>query len=179
LTPNHPIQRTARQCRWRVPSPLRGLAAADRERVCRACGSCLGVKLPRPGVRGAEGQGKRQGVTVRWGRKEAWNEGAGRGPRTGYEVWDARDAWARNHEVLHPQLGCTLSIRRLCPDGMTADRGRAAGCPGEGLRAEESSLTASQKSADGRVPPARMGRPKRAKGVGIAGGGARWHPARR
>jgi hypothetical protein len=70
--------------------------------------SCLGVKVSCPGVRGAEGQGKRQGVTVRWGLKEAWNEGAGRGTRTGYEVWYARDEWARNHKVLHPQLGRTL-----------------------------------------------------------------------
>ena len=62
--------------------------------------SCLGVKVPCPGVRGAEGQGKRKGVTVRWGPKDAWNEGAGRGTRTGYEVWYARDEWARNHKVL-------------------------------------------------------------------------------
>ncbi len=45
--------------------------------------SCSGVKVPCPGIRGAEGQGKRQGVTARWGLKEAWNEGAGRGTRTG------------------------------------------------------------------------------------------------
>ena len=51
--------------------------------------SCLGVKVPRPGVRGAEGQGKRQGITVRWGLKAVWNEGAGRGTRTGDEVWYA------------------------------------------------------------------------------------------
>jgi hypothetical protein len=67
--------------------------------------SCLGVKVPCPGVRGAEGQGKRKRVTVRWGLKEAWNEGAGRGTRTGEEVWYVRDEWARNHEVLHPQRG--------------------------------------------------------------------------
>ena len=53
---------------------------------------------------GAEGQAKRKGATVRWGLKEAWNEGAGRGTRTGYEVWYARDEWARNHKVLHPQV---------------------------------------------------------------------------
>jgi hypothetical protein len=45
--------------------------------------SCLGVKVPRPGIRGAEGQGKRQGVAVRRGLKAAWNEGAGRGTRIG------------------------------------------------------------------------------------------------
>jgi hypothetical protein len=65
----------------------------------------LGVKVPSPGVRGAEGQGKRQGVTVRWGLKEAWNEGAGRGTRTRDEVWDVRDEGARPHEVLHPPWG--------------------------------------------------------------------------
>ncbi len=36
-----------------------------------------------PGVRGAEGQGKRKGVTARWGLKDAWNEHAGGGTRTG------------------------------------------------------------------------------------------------
>ena len=82
-------------------------------------------------MRGAEGPGKRQGVTARWGLKAAGNEGAGRGTRTGYEVWDARDEWARHHKVLHPQLGRALYIRRLGPDGMATDRGRAVGCPGK------------------------------------------------
>jgi hypothetical protein len=65
--------------------------------------SCSGVKVPCPGVRGAEGQGKRKGVTARWGLKEAWNEGAGRGTRTGYEVWYARGERARDRKALHPQ----------------------------------------------------------------------------
>jgi hypothetical protein len=68
--------------------------------------SCLGVKVPCPGRRGAEGHGKRQGVTVRWGLKDAWNDGAGRGTRTGDEVWYSRDEWARNSKALHPQWGC-------------------------------------------------------------------------
>ena len=34
---------------------------------------------------------------------------------------------------------------------MTVSRGRSAGCPGTGLRGEQSSLTARQKSADGIV----------------------------
>ena len=67
--------------------------------------SCLGVKVPCPGVRGAEGQGKRQGVTARWGLKDAWNEGAGRGTRTGDEVWYGRGERARDRKVLHPQRG--------------------------------------------------------------------------
>src|SRR5262245_595041 len=41
------------------------------------------------------------------GLMEAWNEGAGRGTRTGYKVWDARVEGARDHKVLHPQLGRT------------------------------------------------------------------------
>jgi hypothetical protein len=65
--------------------------------------SCSRVKVPCPGVRGAEGQGKRQGVTARWGLKAAWNERAGRGTRTRYEVWYSRDERARDREVLHPQ----------------------------------------------------------------------------
>jgi hypothetical protein len=70
--------------------------------------SCLGVKVSCPGVRGAEGQGKRQGVTARWGLKEAWNEGAGRGTRTGYEVWYSRGELARDSKALHPQVDCAL-----------------------------------------------------------------------
>jgi hypothetical protein len=56
-------------------------------------------------MRGAEGQGKRKGVTVRWGLKEAWNERAGRGTRTGYEVWYARGERARDRKALHPHWG--------------------------------------------------------------------------
>ena len=67
--------------------------------------SCLGVKVSCPGVCGAGGHGKRTGVTVRWGLKEAWNEGAGRGIRTGPEVWYVRDEWARDRKARHPQLG--------------------------------------------------------------------------
>src|SRR5262245_43013933 len=65
--------------------------------------SCSGVKVPRPGVHGAEGQGKRKGVTARWGLKAAWNERAGRGTRTRYEVWYRRGEWARDSKALHPQ----------------------------------------------------------------------------
>src|SRR5688500_9635938 len=57
--------------------------------------SCSGVKVSCPGVRGAEGQGKRKGVTARWGLKAAWNERAGRGTRTGYKVWYSRGEMAR------------------------------------------------------------------------------------
>jgi hypothetical protein len=85
------------------------VARAAQAWACVPCMlSCLGVKVPCPGIRGAEGQGKRKGVTVRWGLKEAWSECAGRGTRTGYEVWYAWDEWARDHKVLHPQLGRTL-----------------------------------------------------------------------
>jgi hypothetical protein len=66
--------------------------------------SCVGVKVPRPGMRGAEGQGKRKGVTARWGLKEAWNDGAGRGTRTGYEVWYSRGELARDRKALHPHV---------------------------------------------------------------------------
>jgi hypothetical protein len=89
-----------------------GADAVTRAAHAQACVpcmlSCSGVKVPRPGVRGAEGQGKRKGVTVRWSLKEAWNERAGRGTRTGYEVWYSRGELARNSKALHPQLGCAL-----------------------------------------------------------------------
>ena len=61
--------------------------------------SCSGVKVPWPGVRGAEGQGKRKGVLARGRLKEAWNERAGRGTRTGYEVWYSRGERARDRQV--------------------------------------------------------------------------------
>ena len=90
--------------------------AADAQHAtrgsCRACvpcmRSCSGVKVTRPGIRGAEGQGKRKGVTARWGLKAAWNERAGRGTRTGYEVWYSRGERARNSKALHPQWGCAV-----------------------------------------------------------------------
>jgi hypothetical protein len=85
--------------------PLRSRFRQQLRRGVRCMLSGLGVQVPHPGFRGAEGPGKRQGVTVRWGLKEAWNKGGGRGTRTGYEVWYARDEWARNHQVLHPQWG--------------------------------------------------------------------------
>jgi hypothetical protein len=66
--------------------------------------SCSGVKVSCPGVRGAEGQGKRKGMVVRQCLKEAWNERAGRGTRTGYKVWYARGELARDSKALHPQL---------------------------------------------------------------------------
>ena len=77
------------------------------EQACVPCLlSCLGVNVPRPGVRGAEGPGKRQGVTVRWGLKAAWNAGAGRGTRTGYEVWYRRGERARDRKALPPHVDC-------------------------------------------------------------------------
>jgi hypothetical protein len=87
--------------------PTRNKPRAAHALACVPCmRSCLGVNVPRPGVRGAEGQGTRQGVTARWGLKAAWNERAGRGTRTGYEVWYARGERARDRKALHPQLGC-------------------------------------------------------------------------
>jgi hypothetical protein len=78
----NPVERTAHSAgsvfmRSSVPVGRRSPAA------CVPCmRSCSGVQVPCPGVRGAEGPGKRQGVLVRGRRKAAWNEGAGRGTRT-------------------------------------------------------------------------------------------------
>ena len=65
--------------------------------------SCSGVQVSCLGVRGAEGQGKRKGIVVRQCLKEAWNERAGRGTRTGYKGWYARGERARNRKALHDQ----------------------------------------------------------------------------
>jgi hypothetical protein len=52
--PNHKLERTRHSRR------------AAQIRACVPCMlSCLGVQVSCPGVRGAEGQGKRQGVTAR------------------------------------------------------------------------------------------------------------------
>jgi hypothetical protein len=90
----------------------RSYPEADAQEIargsCLACVlgvlSCSGVQVPCPGVRGAEGQAKRQGVTARWGLKAAGSEGAGRGPRTGYEVWCSRGELARDSKALHPPV---------------------------------------------------------------------------
>ena len=76
------------QRRWPSQRFGGGAAPAAERGACVPCMlSGLGVKVPCPGMRGAEGQGKRQGVTARWGLKDAWNERAGRETRTRYEVW--------------------------------------------------------------------------------------------
>ena len=47
-------------------------------------------------------------VVRRQGLEEAQSKSAGRRTGTGFEVWYTRDEWARDHEVLHPRLGCAL-----------------------------------------------------------------------
>ena len=113
------------------PSRSRRSAGGFWYPACVPCmRSCLGVKVPRPGVRGAEGQGKRKGIVVRQCLKAAWNERAGRGTQTGYKVWYARGELARDSKALHPQLGRALYTGRLRTDGMTAYHGRPLRCPG-------------------------------------------------
>jgi len=95
--PNNSLQRTRKKPR-----------AADFSRVCRAWHRTSGVEVPTPGISGAEGQEKGKGVVARRGLKEAQSESAGRRTGTGYEVWYIRGEWARDHEALHPQMGCAL-----------------------------------------------------------------------
>ena len=45
---------------------------------------------------------------MRWGLKEAQSKSAGRGTRTGSEVWYTRDERARDREVLHLPTGGVL-----------------------------------------------------------------------
>jgi hypothetical protein len=97
--------------------------------------SCLGVRVPCPGGRGAEGPGKRQGVAARRGLKAAWSEGAGRGTRTCYEGWPSRDERARHRKGFHPPWGglepsgaYAQKVRRRPPEerrgGLAPDGGR-------------------------------------------------------
>jgi hypothetical protein len=118
------------------PAPNKGLelTAYSRSsgRACVPCMlSCSGVKVSCPGGRGAEGQGKRQGVTVRWGLQEAWHARAGRGTRTGDAVWYSRDERARDRKGLHPPMDGALYIRRLGTDAMPAYHGRPPRCLGK------------------------------------------------
>ena len=69
-----------------------------------------------------------------------------------------------------PHGGCALYIRRLCIEDTKTDLGRSAVCPGQGIRAEESFLTAPQKSAEGMVPQRLVGRSERSRGVVASGG---------
>jgi hypothetical protein len=64
---------TAVASTWCAKASVSGYVPPAAERgACVPCmRSCLGVKVSCPGVRGAEGQGKRKGVTARWGLKEA------------------------------------------------------------------------------------------------------------
>ena len=92
----------------RFEADARKQRAAQACRVCQASHRTIGVKVPEPGTGGAEGQEKGKGVTVRWGLKEAQSKSAGRGTRTGSEVWHVWDERARDREVLHSPMGRAL-----------------------------------------------------------------------
>ena len=74
--------------------------------VCAGHGTeRTGCKSPcqvsaEPKARQRQGRPPRGGV-----RRKPTLKDAGRRTGTGYEVWDTRDEWARNHEVLHPRWG--------------------------------------------------------------------------
>src|SRR5262249_46343853 len=100
---------------------------------------------------------KGKGVLARGYLKAAWNEGAGRGARTGYEVWYRRDERAHDREVLHPHMGGALCIRRSLhrrDDRVPREASavpRAVACHGSGLSAASGALIPAEESADGRV----------------------------
>ena len=83
-------------------------SASDPSPVRRAWRTTSGVRVPGPGVRGAEGKEKGKGVAARRGLEEAQSKDAGRRTGTGYEVWYARDELARDSEVFRPRLGRAL-----------------------------------------------------------------------
>ncbi|MDY6857245.1 MAG: hypothetical protein SWO11_21590 [Thermodesulfobacteriota bacterium] len=115
---------------------------------------------------------------MRRGLEEAQSKSAGRRTGTGSEVWYIRDEWARDHKVLHPQRGVlyksgVYALKALCltPGGLYSVLKEVwlrycgtAGKPGgkqrrqsstlshcNGLRHEQSCLTAVQESAEGIV----------------------------
>jgi len=126
--------RPTAQALWSFPALLAVGRRSPEARVpCMR--SYSGVKAPCPGRCGTEGQGKCQGVTVRWALKAAWNERAGR---------------AGTQQQSPPS---TMGLCMIHPASM---HGRYDSLPREicgvswtGLRVEQSSLTAPQKSAEG------------------------------
>jgi hypothetical protein len=150
--PNTALEATGHSVRFVAGVGLYPVARASAWACVPCMLSCSGVKVSCPGVHGAEGQGKRQGATARWGLKEAWNARAGRGTRTGYEGWDRRDERARDRQVFHPQTDCAVEIRRLCTDGMTADHGRHPRCLDDAVP-RTAAQAAGQQSQEGGGPP--------------------------
>src|SRR5262245_21805353 len=94
---------------------------------------CLGVRVPCPGKRGAEGQAKSKVVTERWGLKEEWSAGSGRRKVTGYEMWQAWNEWAANHEVVKPQGTVLYRSGVYAPTGIRLTTGGLVGVVGSGV----------------------------------------------
>ena len=96
------------RCRITIHSSGR-LSGHVNSSVCAVPAVMLGGESPCPGVRGAEGPGKRQGVTARWGPKAAWNDVRGEGHEPETRCGYARGERARDREALHPQLGVLIN----------------------------------------------------------------------
>jgi hypothetical protein len=153
------VHRTVPANQRMEPTRKKPRAAYPRP-MCAGHVAVLGGGSPCPGVRGAEGQVKRKGVVVRRGLKEAWSACAGRGTRTGYEVWHARDERARHSTVLHPHWGvldksgaCASMVPRLAPGGLpTVPRRTEEGASiperHTGVRRRLSRLAAAKRRAE-------------------------------
>jgi hypothetical protein len=87
---NRPLERTGKQ-----RPPLSSV------RVCRAC---LRARRRKSFLQAgeAEREGKRQGITARWGLKAAWSAWAERRTGSRLEVWHRRDERTQNRDALHP-----------------------------------------------------------------------------
>jgi hypothetical protein len=128
------------------------------KRVCQAWHRTSAVQVLVPGMRGAEGEAKGQGVHREVGLEEAQSKCAGRRTGAGEEVWYTRDERARDREVLHRP--------RVSGINPASTRGTFGVLPGaicwwsrrQGLRAERSALSRPQKSAEGIVGPAQARR---------------------
>jgi hypothetical protein len=99
-------------------------------------------------LRLGEGQGR---------HREVMSGDAGRRTGTGSEVWYTRDEWAGDHEVLHPHRGVLYksgayasTVTSLTPGGLPY-AGTSRLRLNVRLRGEQSTLSAWQESAEGKV----------------------------
>jgi hypothetical protein len=81
--------------------------------VCAVHAVCLGVQAPCPGIRGAEGHGKRKGVLVRERLKAAWNERAGEGHEPGMRCGPVGTSGHTTEKSSIPKRACFINLASM------------------------------------------------------------------